>query len=566
MRPRRSWIRWLPAGGATLLALLGAATASLPGAPPGAPPGSGQPEPTFPHARHAGLFPTCLGCHEGIPSGDTALFFSVGQETCSRCHDGVEQVRVSLPRPSPRASNLAFSHPRHIEEASRAGEASIECQACHRTPGSERRMEVAGPRPELCVGCHAHRAPSHLASDRCRGCHRPLAEATTLPAALIADFPRPRWHERPDFILVGHGERASRSVASCSVCHARESCSRCHLNGAALDPVRALAPDSRVAGLVSGRAGEWPAPPSHAASGWEYLHGERARAAIGTCANCHAAASCAACHGSARTGPIAELPRAIPGGPSGARVRAAGPPGHGPRFRTGHGIAAGARLPRCSSCHVETECAACHDASVSGGGMVPGALARPDRHGRVAADTSPGSAEGDTAAGRAAGDTVRTPPPVSETAEPPPAGPRRTGDEGAAWAEGLEGGFHPMDFVLRHGAAAFGRRVECSECHSSEAFCRSCHERQGRAAENRQVTQAFHDAEPDWLLAHGRAARQGLDECASCHRQSSCLRCHSARAGLRIDPHGPDFDPDRIAGRSVMSCGICHTKEQVLRP
>jgi len=54
-----------------------------------------------------------------------------------------------------------------------------------------------------------------------------------------------------------------------------------------------------------------------------------------------------------------------------------------------------------------------------------------------------------------------------------------------------------------------------------------------------------------------------MEECASCHQQTSCLRCHSAKAGLRINPHGPGFDPDRVADRSTMSCGICHTSDIV---
>ena len=70
-------------------------------------------------------------------------------------------------------------------------------------------------------------------------------------------------------------------------------------------------------------------------------------------------------------------------------------------------------------------------------------------------------------------------------------------------------------------------------------------------------------AQPDWLIVHGRAARQGMEECTTCHQQTSCLRCHSARAGWRINPHGPDFDPKRIAQRSTESCSICHTRGQI---
>jgi hypothetical protein len=77
---------------------------------------------------------------------------------------------------------------------------------------------------------------------------------------------------------------------------------------------------------------------------------------------------------------------------------------------------------------------------------------------------------------------------------------------------------------------------------------------------------AFHDAQPDWLLAHGQAARLGMEECASCHEQNSCLRCHSAKSGWRINPHGPGFDPGRVADRSQMSCAICHYRDQINDP
>ena len=118
--------------------------------------------------------------------------------------------------------------------------------------------------------------------------------------------------------------------------------------------------------------------------------------------------------------------------------------------------------------------------------------------------------------------------------------------------------FHPPDYVLRHGADAFSRRVQCSECHSAQAFCLTCHEKEGIGRGGTAGSPAFHDAEPNWLIVHGRAARQNMETCTSCHQQSSCLRCHSAKFGFRIDPHGPGFDPNRIADRSTISCGICH--------
>jgi hypothetical protein len=103
----------------------------------------------------------------------------------------------------------------------------------------------------------------------------------------------------------------------------------------------------------------------------------------------------------------------------------------------------------------------------------------------------------------------------------------------------------------------YGQPPECAACHSEEAFCRDCHTGLGFAAGGRTGA-AFHDAQPDWLLAHGQAARQDLESCVACHSEATCLRCHSAKTGFRVSPHGPDFDPDHVADKSTQSCGICH--------
>ncbi len=118
--------------------------------------------------------------------------------------------------------------------------------------------------------------------------------------------------------------------------------------------------------------------------------------------------------------------------------------------------------------------------------------------------------------------------------------------------------YHPANFVTRHAAESWAAPVECAECHSREVFCRDCHSNQGVAQDGRQ-NGGYHDGVANWLQQHGVAARQGMDSCVSCHQQTECLACHSAKQGWRINPHGPDFDPERAADRSTQSCGICHT-------
>jgi len=462
----------------------------------------------FPHEAHAGLFPTCLGCHAGIPEGDEDRYFSVEPRDCIRCHDGERGETVDWTAPTRTASNLKFVHVRHMEAVDTAGDEDLGCAECHGpTQPDQPRMAIARAAPEICVSCHAHEVPEHLAGEAvCATCHATLAEVPELSVTRVAEFPQPPTHAAESFI-VSHGEMAEAQLESCAVCHARESCTRCHLNAEGLDVIRSLAPDQRIAELVAGRAGAWPEPESHGEQGWEFSHAERVVGGSQSCASCHAEPSCRTCHGEANIPQITALPDSSRVGLAGVTVPRTRAPGHIPDFASQHGAAAAANLPNCTSCHVERECAACHEAV-------------PTR-----------SAQGNA--------------PVSF--EPP------------------RSGYHPASFVLRHGAEAFAVQSSCADCHSTEAFCRSCHQNVGVAVGVADgAGGAFHDAQPDWLFEHGRAARQGLEACTSCHQQTSCLRCHSAKSGLRISPHGPDFDPDRAADASLQSCAICHTARQIL--
>jgi hypothetical protein len=116
--------------------------------------------------------------------------------------------------------------------------------------------------------------------------------------------------------------------------------------------------------------------------------------------------------------------------------------------------------------------------------------------------------------------------------------------------------YHPANFTVRHAASGYAREIECATCHNTEAFCRSCHQENGLASRGR-LDVAFHTAQPQWLLQHGRAARQGLQNCASCHVQRDCMTCHST-TGWGVNPHGPGFDASRMASRAPASCLACH--------
>lgn len=504
----------------------------------------------FPHSDHSGLFPTCLGCHAGIPSGEENDFYSVSAENCGACHDGERAERVEWSPPRPAATSLTFRHPEHRHSLVGADEEPLVCGACHQHQGGERLMEVGRAAPETCIGCHAHKAEAHVAAGtECASCHVALAEAEALTAAAIGAFSEPAGHGEADFIL-GHAESARAAAANCAFCHARESCSRCHLNAGRLESIGALPNDARVASLLEGAPGTWPEPADHESSDWLTAHGTAAADAIEGCANCHSRPSCAVCHGEAGTF-LADLPRPVPGGPAGAMVAAVRPPGHTFVFAAAHGGAAALNLPNCSACHLEGECADCH--ALAGTGRPPRPSVPSARH-EAPADLP--SARHEPTEAERRGEAGGRDAPARGEAEPGAngAGPGVSPVPSANAA----GGYHPANFVVRHGAEAYAVRSDCTACHSTEVFCRTCHTNVGVGDSGLQGTNAYHNAQPDWITTHGVAARQGMEQCSSCHQQDSCLRCHSAKFGMRINPHGPDFDPGRVADRSTQSCGLCH--------
>ena len=366
-------------------------------------------------------------------------------------------------------------------------------------------MLVRHAAPETCLGCHTHRATEHLAEDnRCAVCHVPLAAATGLTAERVGALPRPPSHSRPDFALA-HDPRAPVAAASCAVCHARESCARCHVNAGSQPLIASLARDARVATLVRGRPAVYPVPADHRREDFRTAHGDSARANIARCATCHARPSCTTCHIGPLNGPLARLPLAEPGGAPGIQLQlipmqrrrpllspvalqdtvtaAKAVRVHDPLFRTNHKASASTSAATCAGCHEQRFCSDCH------------------------------------------------------------------GGEGARR-------FHAANFTQRHAADSYGRETQCASCHNAELFCRSCHRSSGLASKGR-LDAAFHDAQPQWLLNHGRAARQGLQSCTTCHAQRDCLTCHST-IGWGVNPHGPGFQPERAASRNATQCLLCH--------
>lgn len=438
----------------------------------------------FPHLAHEGLFPLCESCHAGIATGVVETSYPQPAD-CARCHDGTRVIRVQWSAPTRRVSNLRFSHPAHFELTRQSGD-SISCQSCHLAGEPRTRMNIGAPQPMLCVQCHAHTAETHPSPEVvCNTCHVPLASAP-VPLERIAAFPRPAWHDSSNFLST-HGSNEQPRAASCAICHARETCERCHANADRNPMILSLPHDVRVAQLERDREPDYPTPATHADAQWRLAHGAAAQSNSLSCANCHTQPSCTKCHisseGKSRA-VIASLPALTPDAAPGVSLEQISADVHPPDIARRHGTLAATGRLACAECHTSQTCTSCHAASDS----------------------------------------------------------RR---------------FHVSNFVERHAFDVFASSADCQSCHSTEAFCRDCHISSGVAAQSR-MNAAFHTGVPNWVLSHGQAARRGIESCASCHRQSDCVRCHSAVGGWRVNPHGPSFPASRTAVRNAASCRWCH--------
>ncbi len=146
---------------------------------------------------------------------------------------------------------------------------------------------------------------------------------------------------------------------------------------------------------------------------------------------------------------------------------------------------------------------------------------------------------------------------------------------------------HRSDFRVTHPLLARADARSCRSCHD-EGSCVDCHSRfapadlafesHRRSWSDLTVGGASHaDFPPDscagchpgsvlpthlWSSAHAREARRSLPTCQSCHPDAEvCLRCHSAREGLIVNPHPRDWDDikDILNGASGgKTCRRCH--------
>ncbi|MES2179099.1 MAG: cytochrome c3 family protein [Gemmatimonadota bacterium] len=452
----------------------------------------------FPHARHAKLFLLCSSCHTGITTGDAVRNYPTAA-LCVQCHNGTVQPRVRWEPPARKGAGLlAFSHQQHATKTT-----GVRCESCHALDDAAPWMNVAHAMPEQCMSCHQKgTSRTHLAdANTCSTCHRTLVNATALSDAAVAGLPKPPSHARTDFTST-HGTAARAGIANCTTCHARESCQRCHVDGARQPMIRALETDARVARFVASKHAVYPLPADHRETQFGLVHGAAAKSNIARCATCHARASCETCHtGDGARDALRRLPDAREATAPGVQLRHERQIAdtslrtvrvHATGFARAHGAQAASGAATCENCHAKRFCADCH-----------------------------------------------------------------TGEK-------VTHRYHANNFVSTHAPQAYRRETDCSSCHSAEAFCRDCHRQTGLAATKNTRTTVFHNAQPFWFLQHGRAARQDLKACTTCHQQTYCMQCHS-QLGSRINPHGPEFDAARMSAKNPQLCLYCHFKNPLAK-
>lgn len=146
---------------------------------------------------------------------------------------------------------------------------------------------------------------------------------------------------------------------------------------------------------------------------------------------------------------------------------------------------------------------------------------------------------------------------------------------------------HRTDFREIHPIKALDNPQTCTRCHDSR-FCSECHAKfRGEDLRVQSHRRAWSDLDAGggvlhstfttaqcptchpggvlpvnvWSSDHGREARRNLQACQTCHSDGQvCLTCHSALAGLSINPHPRNWNSvkdkyrSRSGGRTCIKC------------
>lgn len=342
---------------------------------------------------------------------------------------------------------------------------------------------------------------------------------------------------------------------NCLDCHGIEAehlsapdtaCATCHV------------PLVRAVRLTAEDVGEFPEPASHDDPGFITEHGDQAREGVpggqiaASCATCHARDFCAECHVNAPEVPVIQALRRDPRSLARRPELREPPSHHDPDFIQKHGNQARRRPQSCTSCHTQESCLACHAPTPGVARAMP--AAGPGRgRGAVIERRRPASHGADFSEnhGPVASSRPQNCSACHARAECYSCHQPNPGDASR--------GYHPAGFLSQHPSAAYSRQADCSNCHNTRQFCTTCHVNAGFALGGR-LRLGYHDANRNFLLGHGQAARQELESCVSCHTEQECMQCHAASAvgGRNFNPHGPGFDPETLRRKNSQTCTACH--------
>lgn len=118
---------------------------------------------------------------------------------------------------------------------------------------------------------------------------------------------------------------------------------------------------------------------------------------------------------------------------------------------------------------------------------------------------------------------------------------------------------HRFDFLSRHALESRSQPGTCFTCHA-RTECDACHASRGVSG---GVRGAQNPHPPGWASGlasntHGAAARRDIGSCAACHDQgaaSNCVQCHKV-GGMGGTPHQRGFRSSE--SMSAPACAPCH--------
>lgn len=143
---------------------------------------------------------------------------------------------------------------------------------------------------------------------------------------------------------------------------------------------------------------------------------------------------------------------------------------------------------------------------------------------------------------------------------------------------------HGGDYISRHGQDARRNQPDCGSCHRQQTFCLACHERLGVVSHSTlpgspspsgfQPASARRFHPEGWASSfggaasnqHAQEAQRNIRSCTSCHREETCLGCHSTLSDSRVpggaNPHPADWVSSgrcrSLVSRNSRVCLKCH--------